>query len=60
MMEEMLIMEHFRNEYKGDSVLLYYKPLSTPEEISARYNLSSTFKNPFLIAHCSSTGDAGS
>lgn len=41
---------YFRNEYKGDSVLLYYKPLSTPEEISARYNLSSTFKNPFLIS----------
>ncbi|MBK8352735.1 MAG: hypothetical protein IPL21_14025 [Saprospirales bacterium] len=28
----------------------YYKPLSTPEEISARYKLSSTIKNPFLIS----------
>ncbi len=41
---------YFRNEYKGDSVLLYYKSVSTPEVISDRYKLSSTIKNPFLIS----------
>jgi len=41
---------YFRNEYKSDSVLQYYKPVSTPEVISARYKLSSTIKNPFLIS----------
>lgn len=41
---------YFRNEYKADSVLLYYKPVSTPEVISGRYKLSSTIKNPFLIS----------
>lgn len=41
---------YFRNEYKGDSVLSYYKPVSTPEVISSRYKLSSTIKNPFQIS----------
>jgi len=41
---------YFRNEYKGDSVLLYYKELSVPEKITDRYKLSSTIKNPFLIS----------
>jgi len=41
---------YFRNEYKADSVLLYYKDVSTPEVISDRYKLSSTIKNPFLIS----------
>ena len=41
---------YFRNEYKGDSVLLYYKEVSVPEKISGRYKLSSTIKNPFLIS----------
>lgn len=41
---------YYRNEYKGDSVLLYYKEVSVPEKISGRYKLSSTIKNPFLIS----------
>jgi hypothetical protein len=41
---------YFRNEYKGDSVLLYYKEVSVPEKISDRYKLSSTIKNPFQIS----------
>ncbi|MBK7139559.1 MAG: hypothetical protein IPH74_11250 [Bacteroidetes bacterium] len=42
--------DYFRNEYKGDSVLLYFKDISVPEKISNRYKLSSTIKNPFLIS----------
>jgi hypothetical protein len=39
-----------RIEYKGDSVLFYYKEkASVPEVISRRYKFSSTIKNPFLI-----------
>jgi hypothetical protein len=41
---------YFRNEYKGDSVLLYFKGVSVPEKISSRYKLSSTIKNPFHIS----------
>ncbi|MCB9032842.1 MAG: hypothetical protein H6553_03310 [Chitinophagales bacterium] len=40
----------FRNEYGGDSVLLYYKdnPVS-PEVLKIKYKLSATIKNPFYI-----------
>lgn len=41
--------DYFRNEYKADSVFLYYKPTSGAETIRAKYTLSATVKNPFLI-----------
>lgn len=42
--------DYFRNEYRADSVFLYFKPLAGSESLNARYKLSSTIKNPFLIA----------
>ena len=41
---------YFRNVYGGDSIKLYYKDVSTPEVLRGTYKLSSTIKNPFLIA----------
>lgn len=42
---------YFRNVYGGDSIKLYYKDVSVPEVLKATYKLSSTIKNPFLIAN---------
>jgi hypothetical protein len=42
--------EYFRNEYKGDSVFFYYKPVVGSESLRFKYELSSSIKNPFLIS----------
>ncbi len=41
---------YLRNVYGSDSINLYYKDVSLPEVLSVTYKLSSTIKNPFLIA----------
>ena len=41
---------YYRNAYKGDSVLLYFKDVVGSESLRLTYKLSSTIKNPFLIA----------
>ncbi len=41
---------YFRNVYGSDSIKLYYKDVSAPEVLRATYKISTTIKNPFLIA----------
>lgn len=40
---------YFRNEYRSDSIFLYYKDVVGLESLRSTYKLSASIKNPFLI-----------